>query len=557
LKQLLDDTLAGAYNVSGNSIKSSNDSSNFSDMPMDMPTLPPNTMQTRSSPCKLPAPVDGQAGKCSISANPNCMKMQNKFENIKCGIEDKQAELEEELSKKEKYCADTTANSEAEIAALELNLKTWGTNLAAATSKQSNAEEGSRKKGVEKIQLDSDFSKTTTQCHAAYRMHESDLCALTKIRTELYKMKGDAEPAFFQDCEVSEWVPEECSKSCAGGVQVLKRTITTHPVGGAECPKLLEQVDCNMHKCEVDCEVEDWDGWGSCNVGCGGGIQSRMRSVAVAPMHGGTACEDTSQTDSCHMEACDSNCELSDWTDWGTCDKQCDWGITIRHKIITVPAVGKGKCAAKDDKTREQDKYCNPQRCIPKGPTLVCESMLDAVVILDGSGSLGSHGWEKTKEGAKVLIDAFRGNAGIRVALILFSSKSVIRLHLSPDMDKAVQTIDAMEWPQGITYTNRALDSAKTELGLARRDAKNVVILFTDGVPTYTFFTRLSAWRMKHFARARLMAVPVTEFAPMALLKSIVSKPSLHNIVKVDNWDDLNSPKVINQIISDLCPKVD
>jgi len=57
---------------------------------------------------------------------------------------------------------------------------------------------------------------------------------LKKIRGEIYKMKGGGHSAFFQDCEVSKWNPEECNKICATGEQKLSRAVLTHPNGGAK-----------------------------------------------------------------------------------------------------------------------------------------------------------------------------------------------------------------------------------------------------------------------------------------------------------------------------------
>ena len=69
--------------------------------------------------------------------------------------------------------------------------------------------------------MNDDLMKQMKTCSGNYINFESELCALKKIRGELYKMKGDGHSGFFQDCEVSKWEPEECSKKCAGGEQKL------------------------------------------------------------------------------------------------------------------------------------------------------------------------------------------------------------------------------------------------------------------------------------------------------------------------------------------------
>merc|ERR1712178_630120 len=88
------------------------------------------------------------------------------------------------------------------------------TKLATATEKEADAGEIARQTAAEHDQLNRDLVKQMKTCSSNYINFETELCALKKIRGELYKMKGSGHSAFFQDCEVSKWEPEECSKSC-------------------------------------------------------------------------------------------------------------------------------------------------------------------------------------------------------------------------------------------------------------------------------------------------------------------------------------------------------
>jgi len=80
------------------------------------------------------------------------------------------------------------------------------TKLAKATEKEANAGETARQTAAENAQLNSDLLKQMKTCSGNYINFETELCALKKIRGELYKLKGTASP-FFQDCEVSKWDP--------------------------------------------------------------------------------------------------------------------------------------------------------------------------------------------------------------------------------------------------------------------------------------------------------------------------------------------------------------
>merc|ERR1719329_1475214 len=123
---------------------------------------------------------------------------------------------------------------EKQIANDEDMLENAQTKLAQATEKEAQAGEIARQTAAEHEQLNADLTKQMKTCSGNYINFETELCALKKIRGELYKLKGTASP-FFQDCEVSKWDPEECTKKCAGGEQKLTRSVLTHPDGGAKC----------------------------------------------------------------------------------------------------------------------------------------------------------------------------------------------------------------------------------------------------------------------------------------------------------------------------------
>merc|ERR1719395_236388 len=123
------------------------------------------------------------------------------------------------------------------------------TKLGAATQKEATAGETARQTAAEHDQLDEDLKAQMKKCTGNYINFETELCALKKIRGELMKMKGDGHSGFFQDCEVSKWDPEECTKKCAGGEQKLTRSVLTHPNGGTKCLPLAAMKSCNNQPC--------------------------------------------------------------------------------------------------------------------------------------------------------------------------------------------------------------------------------------------------------------------------------------------------------------------
>ncbi len=58
-------------------------------------------------------------------------------------------------------------------------------------------------------------------------------------------------------CVVDEFGPwGDCSKDCDGGLKLRTRGVVIAPAnGGAPCPHLVEQTNCNDQPCAVDCQV--------------------------------------------------------------------------------------------------------------------------------------------------------------------------------------------------------------------------------------------------------------------------------------------------------------
>jgi len=519
---------------------------------------PRSTQVQRQSPCKTAVPKDKRTGKCSMNSNPNCPKMQEKFMYIQAGIIDKRDELKEQISKLELDCKTIKENLESQISYFETQLKDQQTSLAAGTKKQNNAEEQSRLKTKELHELQRDYDAMTSTCHTNYGTLEGEECGLKKIRGELYKMQGQDNPAFFQDCIVGDWLADECSASCAGGIMRLDRSILTHPVGGSKCPLLVAQKPCNEQKCPIDCRLEDWEGWSGCTAKCGGGLRERSRMISVEPEHGGEQCGETAEAESCNMAACDKDCELADWTEWSVCSKQCDGGVNERMKSIVAPIVGDGFCPSMRSEKRMQEKTCNDFMCVKEDAnelTLHCETAEDIILVIDGSASLGERGWAAVLESSGMLAQGLLGGrANVQLSVILYSDDVEIVQHFSNDTEGVLEKIADMQWPAKETYTSEALNNAASELSLGRPDAQSVVIVITDGKPMSMRKTRMAAKKLRE--QARVMWVPVTDFAPLGALRKWSSEPIDENFLPLKDFDDLKNPEYINKIIADVCPRV-
>jgi hypothetical protein len=525
-----------------------------------------------------PSAHDKRSAKCTIKKSPQCYKLQERFLLIQAGIEDERDELLEEISMLEHYCEETKNTLETQIANDQDRLANSQTKLAQATEKEATAGEIARKTAAKNAELNDDLLKQMKTCSGNYINFETEICALKKIRGELYKLKGTGSSAFFQDCAVSKWDPEECTKKCAGGEQKLTRSVLTHPEGGTKCLPLAAMRTCNNQPCPVDCSLKEWAGWSKCSAECGSGVTQRLREVKIAMKYGGHPCGKTSETKACNNQACEKNCELSDWTKWSTCSKDCDGGTQKRMKFIEHEAEGAGTCAGEWSTKRLQYKECKMHRCdTPKvDEPLACNKTLDIILLLDGSGSLGEEGWEAEITAAKFFIGAFKGSGKASMAVILFSGPrtwsgvskctgkngATVSLedcgiktvsHFTEDLEKVEELVTGLTWPMGSTLTSLALMTAKAEMTLARADVHSMVVVFTDGRPLSFRKTTEAARTIRK--SARLVWVPVTKFAPLKQIKEWATRRWQENVIKVDSFGDLKSPTVVTHIIADICPE--
>jgi hypothetical protein len=516
-----------------------------------------------------------QRAKCSIAGSPMCPKLRERFMDIATGIEDKRKELEAALRDLEKKCAEGKARLEAKIALYETLLRKEETALAQATAEKVNNEEQSRLTQIELDKALREYDAMMITCNTNIENFRTEKCGLEKIRAELFKMKGDK--IFFQDCETTDWTAGECTVTCGGGTQQLTRTISVYPVGGSVCPPLSATQSCNEDSCPVDCVLEDWTPWSSCSAACGGGVRSKSREVTVTPEHGGDPCGETSKTETCNLQACDVPCTLSAWTTWGACSKKCDAGILTRVKTVTTPAVGQGFCADSMSADRLQTKPCNLQPCVNKTTVMMmCVAKLDIILLLDGSGSLGSTGWEATKKAGASLARSMKGDT--QLGVVLFSGPTSYRAlwmctgeipgtpdmvndcgiewvsHFSNQTEDIATKIEGLSFPAKTTLTSLAISTAEMELSLGRQDASSVVIVITDGKPLSETSTTRASRSIKK--KARLMFVPVGRYVPKKDMRKWASWPSKENVVEVDTFGELSTPVVLNTVIADMCPDI-
>jgi len=557
----------------------------FNNPPVPKMPMPGNPCNDANAGAPVPPGGKRNAG-CKLSPS-NCYKLQERFLLIQSGIQDERDDLQEHIAMLEQYREDTKKTIEAQISGCQNELDDAQTELAKAMKNEATAGEEARESSAYNWQLNEDLVKQVKTCTTNYGTLESEMCALKKIRGELYKMRGDGHDGFFTDCSVSPWGPEECTKVCGGGEQNITRTVQAQPDGGTKCLPLKAMRSCSNKPCPVDCQLHAWSGWSKCSSDCGGGVTQRLREVKRAMSYGGKACGATSETKACNNQACEVDCVLSRWTKWSSCSKDCDGGSKRRQKYVFKPAIGAGKCPDKWEKDRLQYKPCNMHRCqLPAGDdTLHCyDKPIDVVLLLDGSGSMGRKGWTNEILATQKLIDSFmdpRLKEGFQaqLAVILYSGPRTWSqyfrcfsgktpkaerpkicgvqtiTHFTNDLHKVKNLVTGLKWPKGGTLTSLALRIAGAELSLGRKNSHSSVIALTDGRPMSYRATTLAARSLRK--AARLLWVPITQRAPLKFIKKWATRRWQENIVHVNSFTDLDVTKndIVTHIIADICPE--
>ncbi|KAL8441527.1 hypothetical protein Emed_007553 [Eimeria media] len=171
------------------------------------------------------------------------------------------------------------------------------------------------------------------------------------------------------DCSYTPWTSwGECIGECGIGHQVRTRRILSEAkFGGEPCQLTEETADCFLEEpCVEDCVLGNWGEWGPCSATCGGGYKQRQREIHKPPVNGGAPCEALEEFAPCAEFSCfGSDCEVSEWGDWGPCSKECGGGVHSRERQVVSPRLGNGK----DCPELQQRRGCALHRC----PGAICE----------------------------------------------------------------------------------------------------------------------------------------------------------------------------------------
>lgn len=545
--------------------------------------------------------MGAQDSRCSLKESSFCPELRERFLNINGQIHDTIEQLNGLIMNTEKRKEDGEAVLNKEIAYHSSVAISQDEKLDRAVAARKAVEEDQRQKGALLTKTEEEYDAEVKElykylnkelplaepygkCPTVMMELDNERCALIKIRGELLNM--DTLPNNVTDCALTEWKEGECSTTCGGGTRTLTRTVEMEPFHGYQCPALQAQTSCFEPRCPLDCILADWTNWSPCSAMCNGGVEDRIRPVVQHDTKGGEPCGQTDDETDCNVQACSGDCVLEDWTAWSpTCSKMCGGGRQSRYRHIKHAAFGEdGTCAQFHDASRFQWKQCNTQPCNwDPNKDVLCESPLDVIVALDGSGSVGDTGWAAIQLAAEYFITSM--GSGTRVGAMVFSSPYDIKdadvcmgwktpypnwdptetcgitwAHkLSDDKNAVKQAVKDATRPGYGTLTNLAIEASASEFisQRGRSFVQSVLVVFTDGHPESDDKTKTAANDFKSAGNQRILAVPVgTGFKDDEFFQDIVSYPYQDNIVNPVDFKELTYRSTLDKILQDFCPNI-
>merc|ERR1719274_561088 len=264
--------------------------------------------------------IPGEAGKFKCNKGPpDCGLLNDKMSLMWGKYKDLVDELQQEMDKNDFEFKEFSDNMNEQLEVLRNSKTRFITELNEATANMNSAQEEMGEKEQQRIELDHKFEVYMAACKKRIEwILYQDICSYISVRASIMAFSKVSPPEKITDCDVSDWVPTECSVSCddtcpkpedpyaCGGWQPLTRDVVSSPNEfGYKCPELSRKKKCNQIKCPVDCEMSEWSSYAKCSKACEGGAQGRTRDIIVQPKNGGLSCNTVQESRPCNTGSCD------------------------------------------------------------------------------------------------------------------------------------------------------------------------------------------------------------------------------------------------------------
>jgi len=187
-----------------------------------------------------------------------------------------------------------------------------------------------------------------------------------------------------------------------------------------------------------------------------------------------------------------------------------------------------------------------------------CIANLDLVILADVSGALKQSGFDRLKTLYQQLVDLYmpEDSNSVRIGVIEYSDTARIVSPLESDRIKVQQALTRLSFQRGVTRMGEAMTLSKTVLQEGRPEAQTVVLVFTDGKPTFKYSSRVAAKGLKA-AGARVVMVPIYEIGDMSFMDDLASE-GRQDVLDIKGLDYLeeNMDMEVKRLLTSTCPLI-
>jgi uncharacterized protein YegL len=275
---------------------------------------------------------------------------------------------------------------------------------------------------------------------------------------------------------------------------------------------------------------------------------TRSRIPLTEAENGGESCGAATDPQQCNVETCDRPCDLGEWSDWTSCTAACGGGERFRFREVEREAGPTGSCPEED---RQQAAACNTLAC---PPDLLCTDQQDMVVLIDGSGSLGSDGFDTFKAFVANLLKRISfGKTAAKGGVVVFSSEDQITMSspMTEDSAALIAAVEGATWPYGSTDTTSALAMADQMLHNSGRSEVSrddtLVLLITDGPPNNMQNAIRAAQKLHD--RGRVIVIAAGRGVDPFAMREIATDPS--DVIPI--LDVSHVPSFLDTVLGHIC----
>ncbi|CAF3375189.1 unnamed protein product [Rotaria sp. Silwood2] len=190
-----------------------------------------------------------------------------------------------------------------------------------------------------------------------------------------------------------------------------------------------------------------------------------------------------------------------------------------------------------------------------------CQTVLDLIILLDGSGSIGSASFAQAKTAVADLISRLNvGPHKVHVSLLRYSStveNSYIfnKVGSNQMKDQIIKVVNGLQYNGGGTATGEAIQRARSVCDAACRNSEELVpravVLFTDGHSNSASLVKTESELLRDRTQAVVFSVGIGSGINIQELQLSASQPYSKYVLQLSNY--LQLTQVINQITLIAC----